>query len=135
MNKTVFMIKHTYAKALNRLMSTGDKFDFVLANIAETIQKLAKAHSACITANMLEQKVKIEEKIKELYAKKNNIEEKRAEYTAKIAYLEAQRDAALLCAKVSNTTNISVDSVISECDNYIKQLNAEIETAGFLSLL
>ena len=135
MHKSIFIIKNTYNKAINKLMSTNDKFDYALVNIAEGIQKLCKAHSACVRANMIEQQLKIEERIKQLYAKKEEIEKKRIEYVAKISYLEAQRDAMAACSKVGIGDLANVDGVINECDNYIKQLEAEIKTNEFLMTL
>ena len=44
MRKSIFIIKNTYNKAINKLMSTNDKFDYALVNIAEGIKKLCKAH-------------------------------------------------------------------------------------------
>ena len=84
---------------------------------------------------MIEQQLKIEERIKQLYAKKEEIEKKRIDYVAKISYLEAQRDAIAACSKVGIGDLTNVDDVINECDNYIKQLEAEIKTNEFLMAL
>ena len=63
------------------------------------------------------------------------IEKKRIDYVAKISYLEAQRDAIAACSKVGIGDLTNVDGVINECDNYIKQLEAEIKTNEFLMAL
>ena len=66
---------------------------------------------------------------------KEEIEKKRIDYVAKISYLEAQRDAIAACSKVGIGDLTNVDGVINECDNYIKQLEAEIKTNEFLMAL
>lgn len=53
MYKSIFIIKNTYNKAINKLMSTNDKFDYALVNIAEGIKKLCKAHSACLQTPLM----------------------------------------------------------------------------------
>lgn len=134
MNKLIFKIKKAYNNAIDRIMSATDKIDYALVQIDEHILKYGEARTACLKAG-LDDKVKLmEDKIRDLDKQRRSLQDKRDEYEAKIKCLEAQLEAQkVLVGLTGNTSNYT--SITKELDNYIKHLEAELNTMELISNL
>lgn len=134
MNRAVFMVKRAYNKAIDKVMSATDKIDYALAQIDEQILKYADARTACKEAGLKDKVEQMEQEIRKLDCNRKILEEKRAEYTAKIKCLEAQLRAQKAIAKIAAVPG-SYANVLDELDAYMKHIEAELDTMEFINKL
>ena len=130
MKKTVFTIKRVYNKTIDKVLGFEGRIDYASAQYDENIAKLAKARTACVKAGLTDKVTELEQRIIKQYTLRKQLQDKKAELIAKVASLEAERDAM----ETLSTLNISSpDNIITDCNMYIKQLEAELDTLNFLN--
>lgn len=140
MKKAFFLIKKRVNGAINNIMSMEDRIDYAVFKIDESILKFANvrsklkviAHDSPSTESDIE---KVEGKIKELYNKKKELNDKKASLIAKEALLKAQLDAAKEMSGVFDLDDNTFNSIVNDCDQYIKNLEAELDTFNFMNSL
>ena len=134
---TVWTIRNMYKKALDKFNGIEDRIEYAIYRIDELILKLGDARTACVKANvdgkLSDRITKLENRIKDLYAKKQEMRKNKADIVARVAQLEAEREAAIACSKCS--TDDGIDFGFDEINQYIKQLEAELDTATFMESL
>lgn len=131
-----FTVKRNLKKALDKVNGLEGKLDYAIFEIDQSIVKLADARTACHKAKLTDKVILIEEKIKNSYAKKQEIIAKKADYIAKAKCLEAQIEAAKALGKCNISFDCTgLDSTIAECDEYIKNLESELSTMDFMTTL
>ena len=138
MKKCIFLIKKRVNGAINNIMSMEDKIDYAVLKIDESILKFADVRSklksiGTDSPSTVSDIEKVEEKIKELYKKKKELNEKRASLIAKEALLREQLDAAKVMSGVFGMDDNSFNSIVNDCDRYIKNLEAELDTINFIN--
>lgn len=152
--QTMVVLKRKYKGMLNKFMSTEDRFAVKRAEYDELLDKLMKAHT---DLNAVYNKLKkeddkfedtdnaesmrnsvssIEEKMKVVYNKINELNAKEKEYVAKIESAVALNEAAKICSSINScSVGSSIGDIIKECDDLLNKLDAELDTLNFVSSL
>lgn len=136
--KATFMIKRKFNKAIDKIMTMEDRVDYSISKLDDLIIKLGDARSKLLILQKNEANQKaindIDNKIREVYKKREDLSKKKDELIAKEHVLKAELEAAKAVSKISGVSS-NYNGIIIECDAYLKNLEASIDTQNFINSL
>ena len=136
--KATFMIKRKFNKAIDKIMTMEDRIDYSIYRLDDLIIQFGEARSKLLILQKNEANQKslsdIENKIREIYKKREDLAKKKDELIAKEHVLKAELEAAKAVSKISGASS-DYNGIITECDAYLKNLEASIDTQNFINSL
>lgn len=138
LKKATFMVKRKFNKAIDKIMTMEDRIDYSISRLDDLIIQFGEARSKLLILQRNETNQKalkdIEDKIREIYKKREDLSKKKDELIAKEHVLKAELEAAKAISKISRAGS-DYDGIITECEAYLKNLEASIDTQNFINSL